>query len=270
MKQHFGCRVAAALALSIVLFVVTAAAQTGAPAVAANRLPRTSAGKPDFTGIWQSFTTAYSDIQDHPDSADVPPGPGIVEGNEIPYKPEMLAQKQKNFENRNKDDLVTTECAMPGVPRAIYMPYPFQIFQDPELITIRHQFAHAVRLIRFGGTHPENWPDFWMGDSRARWEGNTLAVDVRMNDDRTWFDHAGNFHSPALHVVERYSEIDRDHISYEATIEDPEVFTRPWKINLPLYRRIEKNVSLLEHECQWYKSELKYKDATPFKPPAKK
>ena len=269
MKHDFGRRSGAALGLSILLLGMPAAAQTPAAAAASNRLPRTPEGRPDFSGIWQSLTTAYWDIQDHPDSADMPPGPGIVDGNEIPYKPEMLAQKQKNFANRDKDDLVTAACLMPGVPRATYLPYPFQIVQDPQLIAIRHQFAHAVRFIRFEGGHPEGWPDFWMGDSRGRWEGNTLVVDVRMIDDRTWFDHAGNFHSDALHLVERYLEIDRDHILYEATIEDPNVFTRPWKISLPLYRRIEKNMRLMEHECQWYKSEQKYKDATPFKPPQK-
>jgi hypothetical protein len=270
MNHAIGRRTGAALGLGILLLGASAAAQTPAAPAAANRLPRTREGKPDFSGIWQSFTTASWDIQDHPDSADMPPGPGIVENNEIPYKPEMRAQKQTNFESRDKDDLVTAACLMPGVPRAMYLPYPLQIFQDPELITIRHQFAHAVRFIRLAGTHPDNWPDFWMGDSRARWEGNSLVVDVRMIDERTWFDHAGNFHSPALHVVERYSEIDRDHLLYEATIEDADVFTRPWKISLTMYRRVEKNMSLMEHECQWFKSEQKYKDATPFKPPAKK
>jgi hypothetical protein len=100
-----------------------------------------------------------------------------------------------------------------------------------------------------------------MGDSRGRWEGNTLVVDVSNFNDQTWFDHAGNHHSDALHVVERYTLTGPDHILYEATIEDTNVFTRPWKISMPLYRRIEKNVRLLEYECVFYLQELRYKDA---------
>ena len=254
------------LAVCVLLAGLPAAAQRGNQA-AAMQLPRTPDGKPDFSGIWQSLTTAYWDLQDHGDSATMPAGLGIVEGNEIPYKPEMLKQKQANFLNRDKEDLVVTSCFMPGVPRATYMPFPFQIIQNPKAIAIRYQFAHALRIISFERTHPEGWPDFWMGDSRARWDGDTLVVDVRMLDERAWFDHAGNFHSPALHVVERYSQIDRDHLQYEATIDDPGVFTRPWKISFPLYRRIERNARLLEHECQWFKQEEKYRNATPYKPP---
>ena len=258
-------RGAVALGLMVLLGGGPAWAQNS---TAGNRLPRTAEGKPDFSGIWQNLTTANWNIQDHTDSAEAPAGQGIVENNDIPYKPGMLAQRKANFDNRKTEDLTAVSCHMPGVPRATYMPHPFQITQDRGVVAIRYQFAHALRIISFEGKHPEGWPDFWMGDSRGRWEGNTLVVDVRMIDERTWFDHSGNFHSPALHVVERYSEIDRDHILYEATINDPDVFTRPWKMRFPLYRRVEKDVRLLEHECQWFKSEEKYKNATPFKPPA--
>ena len=130
----------------------------------------------------------------------------------------------------------------------------------------RYEFAHTLRIVPLDGRsrdHLEGWPDFWMGDSRGRWEGDTLVVDVRKIDERTWFDRAGNFHSDALHVVERYSPIDRDHIQYEATIEDPKVFTRPWKMSMPLYRRIEKDVRVLEYNCAWFLQEQKYKDAKP-------
>jgi hypothetical protein len=246
-----------------------AAAQTSNSTASSSSLPRTPEGKPDFSGIWQGLTTASWDIQDHSDGFGAPAGQGIVEGNDIPYKPDALAQRQKNFASRATDDLTESSCFMPGVPRATYMPYPFEIVQNPESVAIRYEFAHAVRLILFQGSHPKDWPDFWMGDSRGTWDGETLVVDVRMIDDRTWFDHAGNFHSAALHVTERYHFIDRDHLSYEATIEDPNVFTRPWKISLPLYRRLERNVRVLEHECAWYNSQEKYKTAVPYKPPKK-
>lgn len=240
------------------------AAQAPAPGGAGPAMPRTPDGKPDLSGIWQAFTTASWDIQDHPGDLNTPPGQGIVEGNEIPYQPAALAKKKENYANRGTADLTQSSCFMPGVPRATYMPFPFEIVQTPQAIGIIYEFDHADRSILMDATpYPTQWPNFMMGASRGKWEGDTLVVDVRMLDERTWFDHAGNFHSDALHVTERYTPIDRDHIHYEATIEDPKVFTRPWKISVPLYRRIEKNVRILEYECVWYLQEEKYKGKVP-------
>ncbi len=144
------------------------------------------------------------------------------------------------------------------------MPFPFEIIQNPKLITMSYEFGHARRSIFTDGTpHPDGFPDFWMGDSRGRWEGDTLVVDVTNLDDRTWLDHAGNHHSDALHVVERYTLTDPDHMLYEATLEDPKVFTRPWKISMPLYRRMERNVKILEYECVQYIQDQKYGNAKP-------
>jgi hypothetical protein len=253
----------------------TAAGQTTPPAAraaqarppaAASQLPRASDGKPDFSGIWQSINTATWDIQDHSSSLGVPPGLGVVDGNELPYRPEALEQKKQNFAKRATDDPALAKCLLPGVPRATYMPYPFEIIQNPNMIGLRYAFARAVRTIRLDGKSRdwlEGWPDFWMGDSRGKWEGDTLVVDVRKLDEHTWFDHAGNFHSDALHVVERYSPIDRDHIQYEATIEDPDVFTRPWKMSMPLYRIIDKNFEVFEWDCRFDQDSQKYKDAIP-------
>ena len=246
-----------------------AAVQPG-PAATGNQMPRTPDGKPDLSGIWQALNSAAWDIQDHSASlaanSGVPPGKGVVEGNEIPYKPEALAQKKKNYEKRDTEDPAFAKCYLPGVPRATYMPYPFEIIQNPQMVGIRYQFARAVRIIDLTGKSREwleGWPDFWMGDSRGKWEGDTLVVDVRKLDERTWFDHAGNFHTENLHVVERYSPIDRDHIQYEATIEDPTVFTRPWKISMPLYRIIDKNSEIFEWDCRFDQDSEKYKDAIP-------
>ena len=241
------------------------AAQARPPA-AANQLLRASDGKPEFSGIWQAINTAAWDIQDHSASLGVPPGPGVVEGNELPYRPEALEQKKQNFAKRTTDDPGFAKCFLPGVPRATYMPYPFEIIQNTNIIGIRYAFARAVRTIRLDGkgrTWLEGWPDFWMGDSRGKWEGDTLVVDVRKLDERSWFDNAGNFHSDALHVVERYSPIDRDHIQYEATIDDPQVFTRPWKMRMPLYRIIDSNAEVLEWDCRFDQDTEKYKDAKP-------
>jgi len=241
------------------------AAQARPPA-AANQLLRASDGKPDFSGIWQAINTAAWDIQDHSASLGVPPGPGVVEGNELPYRPEALEQKKQNFAKRATDDPGFAKCFLPGVPRATYMPHPFEIIQNTNLIGIRYAFARAVRTIRLDGKGREwleGWPDFWMGDSRGKWEGDTLVVDVRKLDEHSWFDNAGNFHSDALHVLERYSPIDRDHIQYEATIDDPQVFTRPWKMRMPLYRIIDTNAEVLEWDCRFDQDTEKYKDAKP-------
>jgi hypothetical protein len=235
---------------------ITAVTATDSPLLAA--IPRSADGKPDLSGFWQSFGSADWDILAHaarkPEVArapleEVPAGLGIVVGNSIPYLPAALQQKQKNYRERNFND-PRVKCYMQGVPRIMYTPLPFQIFQSPERITMLFEYAHSVRQIYTNGTpHPPGHIDWWMGDSRGHWEGDTLVVDVVDFDDESWFDHAGDFHSDALHVVERFTLMDADHIRYEARIEDPKVFTRPWDVELVLYRHKEKNFQLLEFEC---------------------
>lgn len=224
----------------------------------------TAQSKPDLSGIWQAVNTAAWDLQDHSGALGIPPGIGVVEGNEIPYQPWAAAKKQQNFANRRAADPAEANCFLPGVPRATYMPYPFEIVQTPKLIAITYEFAHALREIPMDGSGHSDLTDTWMGDSRGRWDGNTLVVDVTNFNDQTWFDQAGNFHSDALHVVEHYTLADKDHLLYEATVEDQKVFTRPWKISMPLYRRLEKNGKLLEYECVFYLQEERFKKA-PFK-----
>ena len=234
-------------ALALLVFAilsVTAYAQS-------YRAPRTPAGQPDLQGIWQAVNTAVWNIQDHSASLGVPAGQGIVDGNEIPYRQEALAKRRENYRNRATED-PERRCFMVGTPRILYMPYPFQIVQTRDQIAIISEYVHTVRSIRLTGQHPAGSVQWWMGDSRARWEGETLVVDVRNFTDQTWFDRSGNYHSDALHVVERFTRTSPDHIQYEATIEDPKTFTRPWKISMPLYRRVETNVQLLEYECQAY------------------
>ena len=220
----------------------------------AGAFPRTRDGKPNLTGVWQAVNAAEWDIQDHIGQMHVPAGIGVVEGNEIPYLPSAAAKKKENYEQRALLD-PAAHCYLPGVPRATYMPFPFQIVQGTQFIAIGYEFAHAARRIYLDGSpHPEAL-DFWMGDSRGRWEADTLVVDVQNLNDRTWFDRAGNFHSDALHVVERYAPVSSNHLAYEVTIEDPKVFSRPWKMSMPLYRRMEKNARILEYECVSYLEE---------------
>ena len=249
------------------VLVVIAALITTSRGQASGYAPaRTADGRPDLNGIWQAVNTANWDLQDHAArpgpvialgaAFSVPGGLGVVEGHDIPYKPWAAARKIANGERWLTDD-PEVKCYMPGVPRATYMPFPFQIVQTPGNILIAYEFASASRIVRMG--EPGDAPaDSWMGWSRGRWEGDSLVVDVTGQREETWFDRAGDFHSDALHVVERYTPVSRYHLMYEATIEDPKVFTRPWKISFPLYRRLERNVQLLEFKCVPFTEELLY------------
>ena len=251
----------------------TALAQGQAPGY---RAPRTVDGKPNLSGIWQALNEANWDIQAHaaqPGPSEYgamfaePAGVGIVEGDQIPYQPWALAKRKENYDNRFKrlrvdgvrDEPLDPEakCYMPGVPRATYMPFPFQIIQSTNKMLIVYPFASASRLVHLDkvGDPPV---DSYMGWSKGRWEGETLVVDVTGFNDKTWFDRAGNFHSDELHVVERYTATSPDVIAYEATLEDPKVFTRPWKMSFSLYRRRDRNMQLLEFKCVPFSEELVY------------
>lgn len=229
--------------------------------------PRAADGKPNLSGIWQALNTAHWDIQDHmarqgpviPLGAafSIAGGQGVVEGNEIPYQPWALEKKRENQANWMMRD-PEIKCYMPGIPRATYQPYPFQIVQTPTHVLMAYEFAAASRVVYMDPKTEDGPGDFWMGWSRGRWEGETLVIDVTNFVDQTWFDRAGNFHSEALHVVERYTATSPDHLMYEATIEDPKVFTRPWKVSMPLYRRKEPRVQLVEYECVEFAEELMY------------
>jgi hypothetical protein len=276
------------VAMAIAVFSLTAlplAGQQARPARDASvfpayKAPRLADGHPDLNGMWQAFVTANIDLEDHEAQSGPypellgaytgwPAGQSIVEGGTIPYKPAALAKKKQNVANRMRADVSNDKnwhalgdpemkCYMPGIPRATYMPYPFQIVQGTSpYILMAYEFATATRTIRMDwkGEAPT---DTWMGWSRGRWEGDTLVVDVTGQREETWFDRAGNYHSDMLHVVERFTPLSPYHLMYEATIEDPNVFTRPWKISFPLYRRTEKNVQLLEYKCVPWTEELLY------------
>jgi hypothetical protein len=266
--RYLGKGAAILMAAMTVGFFLTA---TGASAADPGVLARIG-GKPDFSGIWEANNTANWDLQTHeahpivaqqgltPNSVVlaapvlalgslgwVPAGQGIVEGEEIPYLPWAAARKKENLEHWIDRD-PEIKCFQPGVPRAMYMPHPFQIIQSATNLMMVFEFANAQRTIHLAKMDP--YPNVaYMGYSVGRWEGDTLVVDVTDFTDATWFDRAGNFHSDALHVVERYTPVGQNVIQYEATMEDPQVFTRPWKISMPLYRRLEKNAQIMEFRC---------------------
>jgi len=233
---------------------------------AAYKAPRTADGKPNLSGIWQALNTANWDIQGHAAAAGpmpqlgaigaIPPGLGVVAGEEIPYLPAAAAKKKQNLANRFTID-PEVKCYLPGVPRATYMPYPFQIVQSDDTILFSYEYASAVRTVNMKKATPAPI-DSWMGWSNGHWEGETLVIDVTGLNDKTWFDRAGNFHSDALHVVERYTPRSSDTLSYEALIEDPKVFSRPWKMSMILYRHEEPNAQLLEFKCVEFVEELMY------------
>ncbi len=263
MGRLWATVIAAILAVLVALFVTWKPASTQGGVY---RAARTADGNADLNGTWEALNTANWDLQDHAArqgpvlalgaAFSVPAGLGVVEGNDIPYKPEALAKKKENAEKWLTLD-PEIKCYMPGVPRATYMPYPFQIVQTPKYILMAYEFASASRSI-YMDSKDESPIDTWMGWSNGRWEGDTLVVDVKSFNDQTWFDRAGNYHSDALHVIERYTPIDANHLQYEATIEDPKVFTRSWKMSMPLYRRVDKNVQLLEYKCVEFVEELMY------------
>jgi hypothetical protein len=227
--------------------------------------PRTIAGKPDLSGIWQSLNEANWNLEPHIAEQGAvetlgaigaaPPGIGVVDGGRIPYLPTALPQRQKNRDSRRTED-PEAKCFMPGVPRATYMPHPFQILQSDTDIMIVYQFAGAVRTIGMQN-HAEAPVDSWMGWSNGHWEGDTLMVEVT-GLNANWLDRSGNYATESRRVVERYTLTDADHIQYEARIEDPAVFSRPWTLRMPLYRRKEPAARLMDFRCVEFAEELMY------------
>jgi hypothetical protein len=229
-------------------------------------IQRFADGRPDLNGIWQTLSTANWDLELHgaepaPVSslavvAAVPPGLSVVDGGSIPYLPFALTRRHENRANRWVDD-PELKCYLPGVPRATYMPYPFQIVQSTQYLTFAYEYAGAFRNVNMGEGSPSP-VDSWMGWSNGSWDDDTLVVDVTGFNGLTWLDRSGNYHSSQLHVVERYTPLSANVLAYEATIEDPEVFTEPWTIRMPLYRNLDNNAAIMEFKCVEFAEELIY------------
>jgi hypothetical protein len=238
------------------------------PARTASQIPRLPDGKPNFTGLWEALGTANWDIRDHSAqpgpfvqlgaTGAMPAGQGIVEGGDIPYTPAAAAKQKENFQNRMKLD-PEIKCYMPGIPRANYMPFPFQIVESQRDIAFAYEYATSNRVVNMG-KFKEGAVDTWMGTSNGHWEGDTLVVDVSGLNGNGWFDRSGNFQTENTHVVERFTLADADHINYEAAIEDKTIYTRPWKISTVFYRRKEKGAQLNEFKCVEFAEELIYGD----------
>ena len=290
MKNRFlgpinGRLVGAVIVAAAVSAVISVSVTRTAGQAPETRPARTADGRPNFSGIWQALNEAHWDLEAHAarsgmvtqegvypyEYARVPAAPvvalgaaagvpgsiGVVEDDgRIPYTPEAAAIKQENSENWIDRD-PELKCYLPGIPRAMYMPYPLQIVQSTNKIHMAFAFSTTARTIHLDTvTGP---PDYtYMGHSVGRWEGDTLVVEVTDFNGKNWFDRAGNFHSEALRLEERFTPITPDAIQYEVTIEDPNVFTRPWRISMPLYRRLEPNMQILEYRCIEFAEEFLY------------
>ncbi len=256
-----------AVAIVAVVSFYSLATTRGAVQDSEYQAPLTADGRPDMNGIWQAIGAAHWDVEPHAARMGpvvelaalgaIPGGLGVLTAGEIPYTSEARAKQQQNREHWVERD-PAVKCYMPGVPRTTYMPYPFQIVQTPENILISYEFASANRIVYMNRPDFEAPVDSWMGHSRGHWEGDTLVIDVTSQVPDTWLDSAGNHHSDKLHVVERYTLVSGNHLMYEATLEDPETYTRPWTIRLPLYRRIDERVQLLDFKCVEFAEELMY------------
>src|SRR5205823_698474 len=243
------------------------AAQPAARGAASGRVPVNAwDGHPNMNGVWQALNTANWNLEDHAAMAGpmyqmgaigaVPPGQTVVEGGDIPYLPAAAEQRKKNLINKLTED-PEVKCYLPGIPRANYMPYPFQIVQSPQNILFAYEYASANRVVNMG--KPTEAPvDSWMGWSNGKWEGDSLVVTVNSMNGKAWLDRAGNYTTDNVKVTERFTMTDADHINYEATIDDNKVFSRPWKISMPLYKRVEKNAQLLEFKCVEFAEEMLY------------
>jgi len=251
-----------------------------ASGVSAYEPPRTAEGKPDFSGVWQVLNTANDSLEPHPGRAAqvlregpvvpvppkelvalgavgaIPPSIGVVEGDVIPYRQDALAQREKNRENWITAD-PEVHCYLPGIPRATYMPFPFKIAHNKDALLFNYAYAGAVRNVALSDPGPPPI-DSWMGQSWARWEGDTLVIETTGFNDSTWFDRAGNFHSDQLKVTERFTRTSDYTIDYSATMDDSAVFERPWTIRMPLYRRVGPDETMLQFNCVEYVEEMMY------------
>lgn len=222
-------------------------------AVKAGPFTRMPDGKPNLQGIWNAGTfAAADDVEDHlQERFQIRAGKGIITdppGGKIPYQDWALKKKEDLFAHHMYED-PEAHCTLSGVPRQMYAPFGFQIFQPAGNVVIFFEAFHASRIIALSGQHPPEAIKMYEGDSRGHWEGDTLVVDVANQNDRTWFDMAGNFHSDQIHVVERYTPVDANTINYQATIADPKTYTRPWTVAFPLNRNTQAGYELMEFAC---------------------
>lgn len=251
---------AAAVAAVILLAPQPSAGQAakGTPKAATKasnyKAPRAHDGHADLQGVWQvQDTSIAASVEPHAPALGIQAGMGVIvdpADGKIPYTAEGRAKQEANFKIRRTADPIH-KCYMPGPSRVVYMPFPFQIMQTPTNVALLSEYAHSTRNMFLKGEHLDGL-ELWMGDSRAKWEGDTLVVDVTQLNQATWLDASGNHFGPDAHVVERWTRTGADTLQYEATYTDPKTYTRPWTMRVQLRRRTEPNVRVLEYDCNAY------------------
>jgi len=228
--------------------------------------PRLADGHPDLQGVWQngSISAAFN-VEEHAESYASPAGPSVIvdpPDGKLPYLSAAREKAADNWAHRERDPV--GHCHMHGVPRVMVPPFPFMIVQDGDYIVMLFETEHSLRIIPMDGRpHLKNYRS-WDGDSRGRWEGDTLVVDVTGLNGQTWLDQAGNFVDENEHVVERFTPAGPDTIIYEATVDDPTVYSRPWTLRVPL-RRQRKGAALIEYDCiEGERDEIHYPGSNQF------
>jgi hypothetical protein len=265
MRERFATWLIAAVAVAAAAHLLSPVLTAQAPAAGgqASAPRRAASGQPDLQGVWRVWNLAKYDVEDHGAKPGVPAGKGFVvdpADGRIPYQPAALEKRRQNYENtknpdpwKNADPFV--KCYLPGIPRMTYLGWPFQIIQTPDYVTFVYEWAHKKRVVPLHAPPPASEGDTaWMGTARGHYEGNSLVINLTNFNSYTWFDMAGNFHSDALQVVERYTPINADTLQYEATMTDPKVFARPWTIRMAIQR--QKDIGILDYECTAMLDEL--------------
>jgi hypothetical protein len=261
--------------LSITLFTqsVTAQQQSYEP-------PRLSSGKPNFSGVWQVLNSANFNLEARPAQAAmlmregpvvpvpakevvalgaigaVPASIGVVDEGKIPYQSAALKQRQQNRADWLEKS-PEIKCYLPGIPRATYMPYPFQILHNDDALFFSYEYAGAVRDVHLSNPGPAPI-DSWMGQSWAEWDGDTLVIHTDGFNGQTWLDRAGNFHSDLLKVTERFTRTSDYTTHYQAKLEDESVYTKPWSISMELYKRVGVDDRIMQFNCVEFVEELMY------------
>ncbi len=261
--------------------LITSLILLGSALAAADYEPaRTADGKPDLNGVWQVLNTANYNLEPSAPRAAlamregpvvpvpakevvalgavgaVPGGIGYVEGGKIPYQEWALKQRDDNRANYLERD-PEIKCYLPGIPRANYMSFPFQIFHNKDALVFSYEYAGAVRNVALSDPGPAPI-DSWMRQSWAEWEGDTLVIHTDGQNDQTWLDRAGNFHSEKLKVTERFTRTSEHTMRYEATLEDEKVYTQPWTLSMNLYKRVGADDRILQFNCVPFVEELMY------------
>ena len=232
--------------IQAMIAIVAALCVSAAPALAQKKgaaftVAKTWYDQPDLQGIWVPVKPV-DNLEKGGYIKDPPNG-------KIPYAAGQAAKRAENLKNAATADLVN-KCYMPGVPRLMYMGFPFQLFETKNYVAIASEYSHVFRMIYLDGSPHLDFPDLWDGDSRGHWDGNSLVTDVTNFNDMTWLDKAGNHHSNQLHVTERFTRTGENSLLYEATISDPMTFTKDWKIAVPMVRKTGPTARIMEHECQ--------------------